>query len=206
VLTGHVPNAGDAGPVVASLAAQMGADIAVRPDVMILPEPQCGALSGIAEIGLPQSTDQITNPLIVGQGTHARVFPFVEGDPLLLDLTAPDYPAFIYVDYFDAEGNVIHLSPNTEAPLIEVPAEAAVRIGAERAGDAGLHVRIGPPYGQEIAAAFAASEPLYAGLRPIVEPAEPYLKWLAEQVAKARARSPDFKGEWVYFFVTTAPR
>ena len=72
-----------------------------------------------------------------------------------------------------------------------------------RAGDAGLHVRIGPPYGQEIAAAFAASEPLYAGLRPIVEPAEPYLKWLAEQVAMARARSPDFKGEWVYFFVTT---
>ena len=51
-----------------------------------------------------------------------------------------------------------------------------------------------------------ASVPLYDGNRPLVEPAEPYLAFLKEQVAKARAEHADFKGEWVYFFITTKPR
>lgn len=46
--------------------------------------------------------------------------------------------------------------------------------------------------------------PLYAGTRPLVEPAAPYLAWLKQQVRAARAEHADFKGEWVYFFVTTA--
>lgn len=205
-LAGHLPDPAQAAPLLADLRARMGSDIAISSDLLTLPAPQCGALSGIARIGLPQSTDQITNPLILGQGTHARVFPFLQDDPLVLHLTAPDYPAYLYVDYFDAAGQVIHLSPNAESPLRRAAPEARVQIGAEAPGGAGLHVRIGPPYGQEIAAAFASSVPLYEGLRPLVEPAGPYLDWLRERVAEARAAEPDFKGEWVYFFVTTAPR
>lgn len=203
-LTGHVPDPQDRGPVLQALKAQMGANITVTDNLLVLPAPQCGALSGIASVGLPQSTDQITNPLIVGPDTHARAFRYVAGDPLVLDLSAPDYPAFVYVDYFDADGNVIHLSPNEQTPLRMVDAKSALQIGARNANEAGLFVTIGPPYGQEIAAAFAASVPLYAGLRPMVEPAAPYLAWLKTRVANARAQDPDFKGEWVYFFVTTA--
>jgi len=182
----------------------MGADIGVTENLLILPAPQCGALSGIAEVGLPQSTDQITNPLIVGADTHARAFRYVTGDPLVLELTAPDYPAYVYVDYFDADGNVIHLSPNERAPLQLAAEKTALQIGARSQDAPGLFVTIGPPYGQEIAAAFAASVPLYDGVRPLVEPADAYLRWMQERVAEARAEHPDFKGEWVYFFVTTA--
>ncbi len=203
-LTGHVPQAEDRAPVLAALQAQMGQDITVTDNLLILPAPQCGALSGIASVGLPQSTDQITNPLIVGRDTHARAFRYTAGEPLVLELTAPDYASFIYVDYFDADGNVIHLSPNDRTPLQMADPKTALEIGARSAEENGLFVTIGPPYGQEIAAAFAASVPLYPGLRPLVEPAEPYLAWLKTRVAKARAQDPDFKGEWVYFFVTTA--
>ena len=70
-------------------------------------------------------------------------------------------------------------------------------------GPNGEDIQIGPPYGQEIAVAFAASEPLFDEIRPLIEPAEPYLAWLREKVAAARAADPDFKGEWVYFFVAT---
>jgi hypothetical protein len=80
------------------------------------------------------------------------------------------------------------------------PAQASFGIGKE-----GLQLTIAPPFGQEIAAAFAASEPLYDGLRPIQEPAAPYLAFLQERVREARAKNPDFKGEWVYFFITTMP-
>lgn len=204
-LSGHVPEASQRAPVLAALQAQMGNDITVAGNLLVLPAPQCGALTGIADVGLAQSTDQITNSLIVGADTHARSFRYLAGDPLVMSLTAPDYPAYVYVDYFDADGNVIHLSPNDQTPLQAVTAKSVLNIGATSADAPGLFVTIGPPYGQEIAAAFAASVPLYNGNRPLVEPAAPYLDWLQQRVARARAEHADFKGEWVYFFVTTAP-
>ena len=203
-VNGHIPEDDLRAPVLAALQAQMGANITVSDNILILPRPQCGALSGIANVGLPQSTDQITNPLVIGDDAHARVFDFAKGDLLSLDMTAPDYDAFIYLDYFDADGMVLHLEPNEYAPLRQAKAQAAQQIGAKTMQDAGLKLVIGPPYGQEIAVAFAASEPLYEGLRPIQEPAAEYLEWLQKQVANVRANNPDFKGEWVYFFVSTS--
>ena len=205
-VNGHVPEGDMRAPVLAALRDQMGADIAVSDNILVLPRPQCGALTGIAGVGLPQSTDQITNPRLIGAGTQARVFSYVAGDPLSFDLTAPDYPAWIYVDYFDAGGNVLHLVPNDYAELRRSEAQSALQIGAKSAGETGLRLLIGPPYGQEIAVAFAASEPLYDGLRPLTEPAAPYLDWLKGRVAEARARNPGFKGEWVYFFVRTSEK
>jgi len=205
-VNGHVPEPDMRAPVLAALRDQMGGDIAVSDNILVLPRPQCGALTGIAGVGLPQSTDQITNPLLIGAGTQARVFSYVAGDPLSFDLTAPDYPAWIYVDYFDADGKVLHLVPNDHVQLHRAQAQSALQIGAKTAGEAGLRLLIGPPYGQEIAVAFAASEPLYDGLRPLAEPAAPYLDWLKGRVAEARARSPGFKGEWVYFFVRTSEK
>ncbi|MBL3703870.1 DUF4384 domain-containing protein [Sulfitobacter sp. BDSS02] len=201
---GHVPEGDLRAPVLAALRDQMGADITISDDILILPRPQCGALSGIGNVGLPQSTDQITNPLLIGEDTHARVLDFVKNERLFFDITAPDYAAYVYVDYFDADGNVLHLSPNNQSPLTRAEADTALRIGTASDEETGLRLFIGPPYGQEIAVAFAASEPLYDGLRPLVEPAAPYLDWLKFRVAEARRQYPDFKGEWVYFFVTTA--
>ncbi|MDC0660500.1 DUF4384 domain-containing protein [Leisingera sp. SS27] len=200
---GHLPEDGLRTPVLAALQAQMGTDITVSDNMRLLPRPQCGALAGIANVGLPQSTDQITNPLLVGSDAHARVLDYSGGERLFFDLTAPDYPAYVYVDYFDAGGAVLHLSPNELAPLAEAAPKTALRVGAKEAGDPGLQITVAPPYGQEIAVAFAASHPLYEGLRPLSEPAGPYLDFLRTQVAAARAEHAGFKGEWVYFLITT---
>lgn len=203
-INGHIPEGDLRAPVLAALRAQMGADIAVSDNILILPHPQCGALAGIAGVGLPQSTDQITNPLVVGQDTHAKVFTFIKGDLWSLNMVAPDYDAYIYLDYFDAGGMVLHVEPNELAPLRHAATQSIVQnIGGETDRGAGLRLVIGPPYGQEIAVAFAASQPLYDGLRPIQEPAAAYLEWLKTRVTQARADDPDFKGEWVYFFVST---
>lgn len=206
-VSGHVPEPELRADVVAAMQAKMGADIVVRDTLLILPRPQCGALTGIANVGLPQSTDQITNPLLLGESTHAREFRYTAGNPLVMELQGADYDAYVYVDYFDADGNVVHLLPNEFTPLTLTPAESALQIGSETAlpaGEPGLYIEIGPPFGQEIAVAFASSVPLYDGVRPLVEPAGPYLDWLRDRVSDARARDPAFKGEWVYFFVTTA--
>ena len=153
----------------------MGADIQVSDQMKILPRPQCGALAGISNVGLPQSTDQITNPLLIGSDTHARILEYVEGERMFFDLTAPDYDAYVYVDYFDAGGSVLHLSPNEVVPLTLTTAQTRLRVGAKTPADIGLQITIGPPYGQEIAVAFAASHSLYSGLRPLSEEADGYL-------------------------------
>ena len=205
-LIGHIPEDGLRGPVLAALQAQMGADIAVTDNLRILPRPQCGALAGIASVGLPQSTDQLDNPLLVGDNAHATVFEFRQGDRLTFgNSQAPDYASFIYLDYFDADGQVIHLAPNERVPLERFQPKVAISFAPRSAAGRILDVSIGPPYGQEIAVAFAASVRVYEGVRPIVEPAGPYLDFLRERIAVLRAEEPDFKGEWVYFFVETGP-
>ncbi|WP_131811210.1 DUF4384 domain-containing protein, partial [Tritonibacter horizontis] len=204
-LRGHLPANSMRAPVLAALQAEMGQDIVLADEMRLLPQPQCGALAGISEVGLPQSTDQITNPLLVGEDAHARVLSYAGGEQLFFDLTAPDYPAYVYVDYFDAGGAVLHLMPNTHVPLSRAAPKSRLRVGAQEATDPGLMITVGPPYGQEIAVAFAASHPLFAddAPRPLQEPAAPYLAALKAAVAAARSRHPDFKGEWVYFLVTT---
>jgi hypothetical protein len=205
-LRGHLPDNGLRAPVLAALQAQMGRDIAVSDQMRLLPRPQCGALSGISTVGLPQSTDQITNPLLLGADAQARVLSYSGGEKLFFDLTAPDYPAYVYVDYFDAAGDVIHLSPNATVPLQVARPKSALRVGTNSPEDPGLQITVGPPYGQEIAVAFAASSPLYEGLRPLSEAAPGYLDFLREQIATAKAQDTDFKGEWVYFLIETQAR
>ena len=204
-LRGHVPAEAMRGPLLAALAGQVGGGIPVADRMRVLPRPVCGALAGIASVGLPQSAEQDADPRIVGPDTHVRAYDYREGERLVLDLAGPDYDAFVYVDYFAADGTVIHLEPNGTVPLRRVAAAAPFRVGEAAPGRAALDIAIAPPFGEEIAAAFAASRPLYEGTRPVVEPAGPYLDFLRERVAAARAADPDFKGEWVYVFVATGP-
>lgn len=204
-LRGHIPDPALQGPLLDALSAQVGDGIPVRANLLHLPAPQCGALTGIADLGLPQSTDQFTNDRLIGASAHARAYDYSEGQRLQFDLVAPDYDAYVYVDYFNADGEVIHLVPNEIVPLAQTPAKTTFDVGRPSPGKPSLDITIGPPFGQEIAVAFASSVPLYEGVRPLVEPAEPYLDDLKARIAEARAARPDFKGEWVYFFITTSP-
>lgn len=205
-LRGHIPEDGLRAPVLAALQAQVGDAIALSDQLLILPRPQCGALAGIAGVGLPQSTEQLTSPAVIGEDGFARTFAYVEGERLRLDLAAPDYDSYIYMDYFVADGTVIHLQPNDIVPLTFAPAKSAQTVGHVRDDQPYLELIVSPPFGQEIAAAFASNVPLYEGTRPIQEPAEAYLAFLKEQVSAARAAHPDFKGEWVYFFISTSAK
>jgi hypothetical protein len=202
-LRGHIPEEGLRGPVMAALEAQIGTGIPVTQDLRILPRPQCGALSGIGAVGLPQSTELQGNPRIIGSDGYVAEEHYTAGEYVNFTMQGLDYPAYVYVDYFAADGSVIHLVPNQTVPLALLPEQGRFQIGSENPGPGGLQLQVGPPYGQEIAVAFAASVPLYDGLRPLVEPAEAYLADLTDRVARARAATPGFKGEWVYFFIAT---
>lgn len=204
-LRGHLPDAGLRGPVLAALGAQVGGAIPVADATLILPRPQCGALAQVEAVGLPQSDEQVGDPRVIGDRPFAAQWGFAAGEVLEFQMQAPDYPAYVYVDYFQADGQVFHLQPNDQVPLRLVQPKEAFRTGV-RGGDLpNLRFLVGPPFGQEILVAFASSVQLYDTARPLVEPAEAYLAFLQGAVARARAADPSFQGEWYYFFVTTRP-
>lgn len=201
-LRGHVPAPEIRTPLLAAMQAQIGGGLMLRDATHILPAPQCNTLDGIATLGLPQSEEQLTDVDLVGENAQVREYAFMEGDRLTIDLTGPDYPAYVYVDYFDADGQVVHLRPNVKAPLEKVGASQVFSIGR----DDDLDLRIAAPFGQDIAVAFATSMPLYEELRPMVEPADLYLDALREMVNAKIQSQPGFRGEWAYLFVVTSPK
>ena len=195
---GHVPDLSARSALLAELSSELGDAFPLSDQIKVLPNPQCAALGLIETLGLPQSTDQFTDARVIGPDAQARIYTYTAGQRLLFDVQAPDYNAVIYVDYFDADGQVIHLVPNSFDPLKRHDPKAVTEIGGGE-----LDITIGPPFGQEIAVALAVSDPLYEGERPIREPAEAYLSFLRDRIAVARAENPHFKGEWVYFFIRT---
>lgn len=205
-LRGHIPEDGLRGPILAALQAQVGSSIPLSDNILVLPRPTCGVLTDIAAVGLPQSNEQDSNPRVVGPDTHARIYRFQDGERLKFEMTGADYPAYFYIDYFDADGMVLHLQPNDIVPLQAIEAKQSLVVGRTSDGQPALEITVSPPFGQEIMVAFAASLPLFDGVRPVYEPAAPYLEFLRERVALVRQSNPSFKGEWVYFFVETRAR
>jgi hypothetical protein len=196
-LRGHVPDEQARAPLAAALQARVGESLPVRDALRLLPRPQCDVLAGLGDVGLPQSEEQFTDPQVVGESGWVREYAFEAGDRLTIDLEAPDYPSYVYVDYYDGDGNVLHLVPNDTRPLERIEPGALFSVGRED----GFELRIAPPFGQDIAVALAVERPLYEGLRPTVEPAGGYLDFLAQRLAELEG----IRGEWAYIFVATGP-
>ncbi len=207
-LRGHVPRTEDRARLAAAIAAELGGALPVVDRLLELPRPQCDVLGGLEAAGIAQSTEQFTNPLIIGEDTHARVYSFRAGDAMRLDIGGADYDGWLYLDYYDSAGDVLHLAPNAAVPPVWLPARTAARFGGGGAEDVSggrVRLQIGPPFGKDIAVALVASRPLFDDLRPTREPAADYLAALGQRIADLRQRTPGFKAEWVYLFVSTAP-
>lgn len=202
-LRGHIPDAKYQAPILEAMRKQMGSSIPVTANLMILPEPQCDILSQIQVLGLPQSADQIRDPLAVGADTQVYTFEYALGDRVIVHMSSPEYPAYVYVDFFDVDDRVLHLRPNQSEAVELHPPNTPLAIGADRPGTSSVQLYVQPPFGQELVVAYASSVPLYEGLRETIEPADLYLEFMRTRIAEIRAADPNHKGEWVYMFVLT---
>jgi eukaryotic-like serine/threonine-protein kinase len=106
-------------------------------------------------------------------------------EPLVLRVLTPDFPSHLAVDYFTADGMVVHLEMRqAEAPPL--PPVETVWIGDPADGQ---WLTIAEPYGEELIAVIASREPLFAEPRSRIEPAEIYLDAL-EAAFAAQASKP----------------
>lgn len=201
-LLGHVPADDVRATAISAVRSQLGSVLPVDDGLRVLPRPQCDVLGQIEASSLPQSEEQHKDAAMIGAQGFAREYAFTQGEFLRIDLTAPDYDAYVYVDYFDGEGQVLHLGAIGGIPRLRSAGEV-FSVPGEQDGEPPVKFEIAPPFGQDIVLTIAVNAPLYNSPRPLVETAQTYLGFLQERMRLLRSE-PGFKGEWAYLFVATS--
>lgn len=165
MLSGYVSSPKDVATAQQRVAEMPGVR-RVTADVRVVTRPYCDLLGLLHPLrGTAPGTP------IVPDEEH--VMRFREGDALALELKTPPYEAYMYVDYFLLDGQVVHLLPNDLEKNNHLPAGQRTRIGEPGPGK--RHWEVSPPFGREMITIVASQEPLSLGERPEVESAQDYL-------------------------------
>jgi hypothetical protein len=161
-LSGFVASAEDR----ARLASALGPDGArIAAALQIHPWPQCEALLTFE--------DAFSKPrglaVQVQGGSPATLS---GGSRLVVEVTTPDYPTYLYVTYLQASGDAVHLAQPQGLVPKAFPPNTKVTLGAAPGGPT---YRIGLPFGGEMIVAVASASPLFAAPRPPSEIERDYL-------------------------------
>jgi len=144
----------------------------------------CAALDVIAQTPSAVSgADAIT----LRGGTGAEKDQFLAGDQLVIEIPARDEDRFIAVDYFQHDGQVLHLVPGQPLKAMQ-PLTLA-----------DPNWQIGEPFGQDMVVVLSSLQPLFMRERPFLERAEDY-------VADLKGRQAAGGVAAAYRIITTAAR
>lgn len=101
-------------------------------------------------------------------------------EPLVIRVLTPDFPSHLMVDYFTADGMVVHLARP------EAATEPLTPLTERRVGDPtdGPRLTIAEPFGHELILVIASRAPVFAEPRPQIEPADAYLPALDEALRR----------------------
>ena len=150
----------------------------------------------VMEILAPFELDARNQALDFGPKQHTTRY--IQGDNLVLGLTAPSYDAYLYVDYYQADGGVVHMLPITPAQHKRYAAGQSFTIGEPQKG--GKQWQVQPPFGTELIVILASRDPLFQTPRPETESAQGYLAALRETIA--RFNKDGLAAD--HFYITTA--
>jgi len=104
------------------------------------------------------------------------------GSPLALDVRAPSFDGYAYIDYFTASGNVVHLFPNDKDALNYRPARNNFVLGQPPETGMRRCWTLDGSTGEQLITYIASSEPLFPASRPAQENAKDYLADLSKAV------------------------
>lgn len=161
---GYVSSDADREQMLASLDQTFGV-ARVEGDVEVRPWPFCEALDVVRPY--TQQNADANSGLSLDITASDNVLK--DGEPLVLTITTPKSPSFLYVDYYQRSGEVLHVlhTVATASPL-EADQTLEIDTGFEGA----------EPYGQELLTIIASPVPLLPEPSLGVEDAEAYLNAL----------------------------
>jgi hypothetical protein len=167
-VSGHVASQADLDKLNRDVAAIRGIG-PVKFDVALMERPHCDVAAALA----PLIGRQRLAPSL---GFAVKTNDMHIGDRLSLDIRAPGFDGYIYIDYFDRGGQVLHLYPNDRDFF---------NLRPERSH----FVVFKPPLtscwtfngsvGQELITLIAATKPLFAAPRPEIESISDYIAGLS---------------------------
>jgi hypothetical protein len=132
------------------------------------------------------------------------------GDTLIVNAGGTSaYTGYLYVDYFDNEGNVVHMLPMQLHPDNRMKGGQVITLGTQSAGGkAGERVyQIEAPYGPNLIVAIASPKPLFKKARvDEQESAALYLSALAQELKAAAADPGGRRVVATYTLFNTVPR
>jgi hypothetical protein len=205
-LAGHVSSGAQQAHLRQQLANLPNVRVVQDQALSIVGDPFCRVLTFLERPGLARSEDQKQDlARIIGAAGEAGVVRFTDGMLLRLDLQAPKFPSYVYVDYFTADGKVHHLLPGDDPRGNRfAPDERFVLGGATGRGP--RNARIGPPYGLDLVVAIASDAPLFSPPRRTTESAAAYLAALHATLDDRSRRGTPPRLEYAYFIINTAER
>jgi len=137
----------------------------VAAGLKIFPWPQCEALQTFAgALSTPRGLDV--------RVVNADPMAVTEGSNLVVEVTTPNHPTYLYVTYLQAGGSAVHLYQPTGLVPKALPPNQKITLGNTSGGPI---YRIGAPYGGEMIVAIASASPLFTAQRPANEIERDYL-------------------------------
>jgi hypothetical protein len=135
-------------------------------------------------------------------GTPKSDNAFVAGERLVLDIGTPTYHSSLYVDYFDHEGNVVHMMPSPGEEYNQGDPRESIQLG--EAGDIGLW-EVAPPFGTDMVVLLATSVPLFEGARGQFEDADSYRAAVRKRLKSLDSSQTKISADFVVITTRQAP-
>lgn len=173
-LTGHVATAEDLMRLRREVAAIPGIGQPVY-DVRLMGRPHCEAAALLAPLADAAARDGLA-VAFAGKTAQAHI-----GERPALDVRAPGFDSYLYIDYFDSGGEVLHLFPNARDRFNLRPWRNHFVLFKSPLWTVCGNV------GQQLVTMIAAAKPIFPARRPDVEDAGEYLAVLGEALKKIPA-------------------
>ncbi len=170
----------------------------VRNEIQGLPRVFCQTL----EIFAPYWQVNRDSGFATAIGTPNAENVFVEGERLVVDIGTPTYKSWLYVDYFDQGGGVVHMMPSPGEEFNEADPRESFQLGEE--GDIGLW-EVAPPFGNDMIVVLATSAPIFEGARGQLEQANDYRAALRKRLKALESASGKAKISADFVVVTIKP-
>ena len=170
-LSGHVASPEDLARLRREVAAIPGIG-PVSYDVQLMARPHCEVAALLTPLSEPALRDGLTLAF-AGKPNEAHI-----GERPSLEVRAPGFDGYIYIDYFDSGGDVLHLFPNERDRFNLRPWRNRFVLFKTPLWTVCGNV------GRQLVTVVASATRLFPGARPEVEDAQGYIAALGEGIKK----------------------
>ena len=142
-------------------------------------EPSLCPVLEVITRAIEDAADEL--PLILRDAQGNEKDSFRNGEHLVIDMRGLPDDRLIAVDYFQHDGQVLHLVPGGGPDQLLLQAQQRLVLGDPAAG--GPDWTVAPPFGQDMLVIFASRAPLFDTARPQIERTGDYLTALKPRMA-----------------------